>query len=446
MISYSAFRGEDSYLRHPFLSLAPPSCMVAPVRDLGNKFFSSATITHSHQPLNLPTVFPSTYTGMDILSGKIPDNYNEVQGRTVSLLPQLSKASSMSSTKSLVAYHERMECNNSLNKDIKMDEDSSGLFYKTHQEQAICVSKAADLSNNILNKHVLIERPTSSPPHGQTVHPALGSPHIEDTVININLLYDPNAPMKPKLWNRNFHPISLHGSMEHLASDSKNIKDSLNFMAKYISNKQVNFSKSNDLENFHGIGEAIWNFISSVYQAKWDSLYADKYSNTLRKKISAKDVSCISFFNQGSIFFLINVYSDSSQLALKYLKDTETNINNVIIMTGDFNIRDSFWDLNFPFHSVHSDMLFDIADSFSLALSKPIKNLPTRFLDNDQNSNSVLDLVFTQPSSMEFNSHHIHLDWRLSSDHAPITVDIPIRDEDIPTKQCSLIKESDEEN
>jgi len=72
-------------------------------------------------------------------------------------------------------------------------------------------------------------------------------------------------------------------------------------------------------------------------------------------------------------------------------------------MTGDFNIRDSFWNLNFLFHSVHSDMLFDITDSFSLALSKPIENIPTRSLDNDQNSNSVLDLVFTQSSSMEFN-------------------------------------------
>ena len=45
--------------------------------------------------------------------------------------------------------------------------------------------------------------------------------------------------------------------MEHLVLDSKNIKDSLNFMAKYISNKQVNFSKSNDIKNFYGIGEAI---------------------------------------------------------------------------------------------------------------------------------------------------------------------------------------------
>ena len=95
---------------------------------------------------------------------------------------------------------------------------------------------------------------------------------------------------------------------------------------------------------------------------------------------------------------------------------------------------------------VLTDMLFDIADSFSLALSKPIENLPTRFLDNNQNSNLVLDLIFTQPSSIEFNWHHIHPDWRLSSDHALITIDIPIRDEDTLTKWCSLIKGSGEEN
>ena len=97
-------------------------------------------------------------------------------------------------------------------------------------------------------------------------------------------------------------------------------------------------------------------------------------------------------------------------MALKYLKDIETNICNVIIMTEDFNIRNSLWNSNFPFHSVHSDMLFDIADSFSLALSKPTENFPTRFLDNNQNLNSVLDLVFTRPSSMEFNYYCIYPD------------------------------------
>jgi len=59
-------------------------------------------------------------------------------------------------------------------------------------------------------------------------------------------------------------------------------------MAKYIINKQVNPTKSNDLEDFNGIEEAIWNLISSVYQSKWNSLIADKNLNTLRQKILVK--------------------------------------------------------------------------------------------------------------------------------------------------------------
>jgi len=89
--------------------------------------------------------------------------------------------------------------------------------------------------------------------------------------------------------------------------------------------------------------------------------------------LNHRDMSCISFFNQGSVFFLINVYSDSSQLALKYLKDTEVNINKVLIMTSDFNIRDNFWNPDFPYHSSYKDILFEIADSFQLELSKPTK-------------------------------------------------------------------------
>jgi len=59
-------------------------------------------------------------------------------------------------------------------------------------------------------------------------------------------------------------------------------------MAKYIANKQVNSSHANDLKEFDGMGDAIWKFISLVYEAKWDSLYTDNKTNTLRSKISAK--------------------------------------------------------------------------------------------------------------------------------------------------------------
>ena len=52
--------------------------------------------------------------------------------------------------------------------------------------------------------------------------------------------------------------------------------------------------------------------------------------------LNHKDISYISFFNHSSIYFSINVYSDSSQLALKYLKNTKVNINNIFIMARNF--------------------------------------------------------------------------------------------------------------
>jgi len=76
--------------------------------------------------------------------------------------------------------------------------------------------------------------------------------------------------------------------MEHLALDAKNIRDSLNFITKYILNKQVNPGRSNDLDDFKGIRKAVWNLVSSVYQSKWNSLITDKNNKSLREKITAK--------------------------------------------------------------------------------------------------------------------------------------------------------------
>ena len=38
---------------------------------------------------------------------------------------------------------------------------------------------------------------------------------------------------------------------------------------------------------------------------------------------------------------MINVYSNNYQSASNYLKDTEVNLHNVLIMAGNFNIRNS---------------------------------------------------------------------------------------------------------
>jgi len=93
--------------------------------------------------------------------------------------------------------------------------------------------------------------------------------------------------------------------------------------------------------------------------------------------INHRDIILISFTNNHICYYIMNVYSDSSHSALKYLKDTEVNIDNVLLMTGDFNIRDSLWDPSFPFHSSISDDLIIIANSFNLSLSTPINLLQT---------------------------------------------------------------------
>ena len=51
--------------------------------------------------------------------------------------------------------------------------------------------------------------------------------------------------------------------------------------------------------------------------------------------INHKDILLASFLNNNNIFWIMNIYSHS---ALKYLKNTEANILNLLIMTGDFNI------------------------------------------------------------------------------------------------------------
>ena len=110
-----------------------------------------------------------------------------------------------------------------------------------------------------------------------------------------------------------------------------------------------NFSSANDLPR-------VVTYVNIRLSSFCFSLCKDIYNH--------RDISLISFFNNNNIFFLINMYSDSSQLALKYLKDTEANISNILVMTGNFNIRDNLWDPYYPHHSIYSNLLFDIIDSF----------------------------------------------------------------------------------
>ena len=250
--------------------------MVAPIGNIANNFIISSTSspsTTSFTNVNsfLPTVSFAIDIEMDNPTGQIPALDCEVRGRNPTSAANLSRESSMASSGRSTSYHDRMD----MNCNSTMGEPTPELSYETEQEKALWVSMVAN------------QQETTRPIGGYNEAPPTHTPH-EESIINIQIPYSTQAPTEPKLWSGSFHPISLHGSIEHFASDAENIKVTLNFLAKYIKNKQVNSSTVNELNDFNGMGDAIWNFISSVYEAKWDSLYTDQKSNTLKAKISSK--------------------------------------------------------------------------------------------------------------------------------------------------------------
>ena len=133
-------------------------------------------------------------------------------------------------------------------------------------------------------------------------------------------------------------------------------------------------------------------------------------------------------------------------ILLKYLKDTEVNIWNLLIIIGNFNICNNLWDPLFPHHSSISDDLLIIADLFNLELSNLTNQVLTRYLDNGHDSNLVIVLIFLHNGSSELDSHLIYPNWQLSSNYAPLTIVISITQKHINSRKCSIIKNSKEKS
>jgi len=189
-----------------------------------------------------PTMSSVNGIGMDIQAGQGPVSNLTIRGRNPSPFINLSRESSLASSSRSTPYHNRMDTN--MDFLPSREESNLELSYETEQEKAQQVGMAANQQETIRSLSVRNEVPPTHAPH-------------KEEVINIQLPYDPQAPTKPELWSGSFHPISLHGSIEHFVSDSKNIKVSLNFLTKYIKNKQVNSNMINNLTDFDGMGDAI---------------------------------------------------------------------------------------------------------------------------------------------------------------------------------------------
>ena len=220
---------------------------------------------------------------MDILFKNISDNYNKVRDRTSFSNPQSSRTSLISSFKFLVIYYMRMENNNDLEDNIKIEPiNSSQLSYVTPKEQVNQVSMMADSINSMMDQYVLIK--------GLALNSTItSSPFMLMRITSLIFNYHTTPT---GLWNlicgMVIFTVSLYRLLEHLISNAVSIRKSIAYIATYIKNKKIEMSKSNDIKNFKDIGKVAWKLILFIYESRWNSLVANNHKNTFRQKVTYK--------------------------------------------------------------------------------------------------------------------------------------------------------------
>jgi len=125
--------------------------MVAPIRDLGNKFFSASN-THS-KALNM-TLSGNVDMAVDIsnaLFNNYCDNYDKVRGQSMSSNKQGTRTPFISSSKCDEEYVMRVqrESDRMVEDDPIIVSDSPQLEYATPKTQSNCVSKVTDHISNM---------------------------------------------------------------------------------------------------------------------------------------------------------------------------------------------------------------------------------------------------------------------------------------------------------
>ena len=194
---------------------------------------------------------------VDDLFKNICDNFDKVRGHSLASSIHCPKAPSLSSSECDEDYAIRVqrESDKMVNDDLVILSNSPQLEYATPKSQVNQVSKVADLTSNTRQQHV------------ENVGPALNSNLTDDSnIFNVQLNYDINQALDSESWDGNFQAILFYGSMKHLASNIKNIKNFLNRIRKYILSKSIKGNKANNIKDLEGVSKVAWGFISFLYK------------------------------------------------------------------------------------------------------------------------------------------------------------------------------------
>jgi hypothetical protein len=145
----------------------------------------------------------------------------------------------------------------------------------------------------------------------------------------------------------------------------------------------------------------------------------------------------------GNNLLLLNVYLDDDSGAIKLLDHLADSLPLMTFMCGDFNCRSWIWDALFPHDSYYANMLVEIASCLGLNLASTL-GVPTHFPFNRALNSSMINLMFSLdnlPSSIV----SVLPEECLSSNHAPMMVDLPLSSPEQAMCCKTLLKDSDKE-
>ena len=164
-----------------------------------------------------------------------------------------------------------------------------------------------------------------------------------------------------------------------------------------------------------------------------------------RDLVDHRDILIVSLFPQSGPVHMVNVYSDDKATALSYLEGITGHLPLCRFMGGDFNIRSADWDPGFDSVPRTASRLEDVAFDLGLARSFPAVPGPTHFPRDPTKSRTVIDLVFVPFDLAGALPHSILGDQVRPSDHAPLTLELPLLPEDPGASKRFIERASEEE-
>ena len=140
--------------------------------------------------------------------------------------------------------------------------------------------------------------------------------------------------------------------MEFLEIDAKNIFTSLLCIADFIRTRKVQQGKILNIAKLQGFGEVAWSFISSIYEAGWDSIHINDQNisfrnvviNKLTLKVSKSTIGMSSSKLKGKVAEVIKISSSIPVHLHKEIleKSKFFGKDNKSMKTVNTNVRKSY--------------------------------------------------------------------------------------------------------